>query len=108
MTVRPSFAARTKSRPPDRIRARAGMPTVRSMSATDTPLFARLTIEREAILDAELDRDVAELDGGAQRGHVRRDRDEDLVGLLEDRPVQGAVRRVEVDDDEVVSRAAMS
>ena len=44
MTVRPSFAARTRNRPPERISASAGMPTVRSMSATDTPLLARLTI----------------------------------------------------------------
>ena len=41
-TVRPSFAARTKRSPPERIWARAGMPTVFSMSATDTPLLARL------------------------------------------------------------------
>ena len=44
MTVRPSLAARTKSRPADRMRASAGIPTVRSMSSTLTPLLARLTI----------------------------------------------------------------
>ena len=43
MTVRPSFAARTKSSPPDRMSASAGIPTVVSMSATVTPLLARLT-----------------------------------------------------------------
>ena len=42
MTVRPSLAARTKSSPPERIWASAGIPTVRSRSATDTPLLARL------------------------------------------------------------------
>jgi hypothetical protein len=43
MTVRPAFAAWTKSRPPERTWAIACMPTVRSMSATDTPLLARFT-----------------------------------------------------------------
>ena len=43
-TVWPSLAALTKSSPPDRMRAIAGIPTVRSMSATETPLLARLTI----------------------------------------------------------------
>ena len=104
MTVRPSLAARTKSRPPDRIRASAGIPTVRSMSATDTPLLARLTTSASRP-DAQLDRDLAELDRGPQGGDVRGDRDEDPVGPLEDRPVEGAVRRVQVDDDEVVARA---
>ena len=42
ITVRPSLAARTNSSPPDRIRAIDGIPTVRSMSATPTPLLARL------------------------------------------------------------------
>ena len=37
------MAARTKSRPPERTRASAGIPTVRSMSATETPLLARFT-----------------------------------------------------------------
>ena len=40
---RPSLAARTNSMPADRTSARAGMPTVRSMSETDTPLLARFT-----------------------------------------------------------------
>ena len=101
MTVRPSLAARTKSRPPERIRAIAGMPTVRSMSATETPLLARLTTSDRRSADAELGGEVAELDGGAERGHVRRDRHEDPVGLLEEGLVERAVRRMQVDDDEV-------
>ena len=81
MTVRPSLAARTKSRPPDRMRASAGMPTVLSMSATDTPLLARLTTSASRSANPSSVADVAQLDGGAQGGHVRRDRDEDPVGL---------------------------
>ena len=62
--------------------------------------------ERESVADTELDRDVAELDGRPDRGHVRCDRDEDLVGDREDRLVQPAVRRVQVDDDESKPRRA--
>ena len=40
---RPSFAARTNNMPAERTSASAGMPTVRSMSVTDTPLLARFT-----------------------------------------------------------------
>ena len=65
MTVRPSLAARTKSSPPDRIWANAGIPTVRSMSATDTPLLARLTTIARRSRQPSARRDVAQLDGGA-------------------------------------------
>ena len=87
-TARPSLAARTKSSPPDRMRARAGIPTVRSMSATETPLLARLTTIA-SVPDAELGGEVAQLDGGPERRHVRGDRDEDPVGALEDGLVDG-------------------
>ena len=107
MTVRPSLAARTKSRPPDRMRARAGIPTVRSMSARrDTPLLARLTTIARRVAAAEPGGDVAQLDGGADGRHVRGDRDEDPVGLVEDRLVERAVGRVQVDDDDVEPRRA--
>jgi hypothetical protein len=49
MTVRPSLAALTKSRPPERMSESAGIPMARSMSSTPTPLLARFTtIERRS------------------------------------------------------------
>ena len=56
VTVRPSLAARTNSSPPERIWAKAGIPTVRSMSATEIPLLARLmTIDRRSRQPSTLD-----------------------------------------------------
>ena len=101
MTVRPSFAARTKSRPPERMRAIAGIPTVRSMSATDTPLLARLTTSPSSSRTPSSTARSRSWTAGPQGGHVGRDRHEDPVGPLEDRPVERRVRRVQVDDDEV-------
>ena len=71
MTVRPSFAARTKSSPPDRMSASAGIPTVRSMSADGHAAVGAVDDERQALAAAEPARDVAQLDGGADGRHVR-------------------------------------
>ena len=60
---------------------------------------------RQALAAAEPDRHVAQLDGGPDGRHVRGDRHEDPVGLVEDRLVERAVGRVQVDDDDVDAAA---
>jgi len=55
----------------------------------------------EQLAAAETDGHVTQLDGGANGRHVRRDRHEDAVGDVEDRLVEGAVGRMQVDDDDV-------
>ena len=62
------------------MRASDGIPIVRSMSATETPLLARLITIASFSANAELARDLAELDGGPERRDVRRHRHEDPVG----------------------------
>ena len=69
------------------------------------PAVGAVDDHRQALAAAEAGRDVAQLDGGADGGHVRGDRHEDAVRLVEDRLVERAVRRVEVDDDDVDLRA---
>ena len=69
------------------------------------PAVGTVDDHRQPLATAETARHVAQLDGGADGGHVRGDRHEDPVGLVEDRLVERAVRRVQVDDDDVDPRA---
>ena len=69
------------------------------------PLLARLTTIARRSRQPSPTRDVAQLDGGADGRHVRGDRHEDAVGLVEDRLVERAVGRVQVDDDDVDAAA---
>ncbi len=76
------------------------------MSATDTPAVGPVDDHRQLVADPELDGQAGQLDAGPERRDVRRDRDQDPVGPLEDDPVDRPVRRVHVDDDEVVAACA--
>ena len=71
MTVRPSLAARTKSSPADRMSAKAGIPTVRSMSWHGNAAVGAVDDHGQAIAAAQRDTDVAQLDRRADRRKVR-------------------------------------
>ena len=61
--------------------------------------------QRQPVAHAELVGDLAQLDHGADGRQVGRDGHEDPIRSVEDRPVERAVRRVQV-DDHVVEVAA--
>ena len=82
MTVRPSFAARTKSSPPDRMRASAGMPTVALHVGDRHAAVGPVDDHRQALAAAELG--ARRRAAGRRRGSPGtsgRDRHEDPVGL---------------------------
>ena len=80
MTVRPSLAARTKSRPPDRIWGQGRHPDRALHVGTATPLLARLMTRASRSRMPSSVATSRELDGRTDGGDVRRDRDEDAVG----------------------------
>ena len=105
MTVRPSLAARTKSSPPDRISASAGHPDGPLHVGHGDAAVGPIDDHRQPLAAAESDGHVAQLDGGPDGRHVRGDRHEDAVGVVEDRLVERAVGGVQVDDDDVDAAA---
>jgi HAD superfamily hydrolase (TIGR01509 family) len=104
MIVRPAFRGPHEEQPARPDQGRGAIPTVRHHVGHRHAAVGTVDDQREPVLETDLDRDLAELDGRPQGGDVGRHRDEDPIGALEDRHVQRAVRRVEIDHDEVVGR----
>ena len=101
MSVLPAFADQTKCMPAERMWAIAVQPDGRLHVRDGHAAVGAVDDHRETVADADLGGDVLELDRRPHRRQVRRHRDEDPVGDREDREVDLAVGRVQVDDDRV-------